>query len=482
MKLFNYIALIVGLCLGNITMSFAQTSPNSKKESIQALNAFVLYVNEVNNYLPIINSLMVDYNMKLNQYVDLPSQTSSSFSNALFPNNLFDEVIFHNSPNELYKKAMDLSRVLPEGEKSKIVGIAKVYQENTSYINVARFEVENLLNKLDLTKREDQVKVYEKMETVAKAFKDAKKLQYELEYQLKTSFKNIAGQLSSNNQLMKSLDDLYQLSRLAIEAVYEGNNVELPGISESLGKTMDQYTAVKMDEYNGTFWMNSTTQGKLKSIKNKTSDIIAEVKRYLNYEFVPERYKLYGRSYYFYNHSLLLKLNRFGMGIAAEINEIYTVNRQDRLYYFELPYDFKVIYPRILREEVFLPSANTFLPELPQVVQGRKVVKSEKKIRADKLEIEFEVFDHKIIDNDIVSILFNDEWILEKFVTTEKKHKFKIKLNPNGVNYLMLHADDVGKRPPATITLAYTIQGNRITYVMNADLNTSEVIEIRLEK
>lgn len=57
---------------------------------------------------------------------------------------------------------MDLSRVLPEGEKSKIVGIAKVYQENTSYINVARFEVENLLNKLDLTKREDQVKVYEK--------------------------------------------------------------------------------------------------------------------------------------------------------------------------------------------------------------------------------------------------------------------------------------------------------------------------------
>ncbi|MBK6784977.1 MAG: hypothetical protein IPG79_15370 [Saprospiraceae bacterium] len=89
MKLFNYIALIVGLCLGNITMSFAQTSPNSKKESIQALNAFVLYVNEVNNYLPIINSLMVDYNMKLNQYVDLPSQTSSSFSNALFPNNLF---------------------------------------------------------------------------------------------------------------------------------------------------------------------------------------------------------------------------------------------------------------------------------------------------------------------------------------------------------------------------------------------------------
>ncbi|MBK8820142.1 MAG: hypothetical protein IPN49_14030 [Saprospiraceae bacterium] len=46
----------------------------------------------------------------------------------------------------------------------------------------------------------------------------------------------------------------------------------------------------------------------------------------------------------------------------------------------------------------------------------------------------------------------------------------------------MLHADDVGKRPPATITLAYTIQGNRITYVMNADLNTSEVIEIRLEK
>ena len=108
---------------------------------------------------------MVDYNMKLNQYVDLPSQTSSSFSNALFPNNLFDEVIFHNSPNELYKKAMDLSRVLPEGEKSKIVGIAKVYQENTSYINAVSY------THLDVYKRQEYNRKEWSLESFDRSFR-----------------------------------------------------------------------------------------------------------------------------------------------------------------------------------------------------------------------------------------------------------------------------------------------------------------------
>jgi hypothetical protein len=170
------------------------------------------------------------------------------------------------------------------------------------------------------------------------------------------------------------------------------------------------------------------------------------------------------------------------MGVAAEINEIYVNNKVDKLLYFELPYDYKVVYPRKIREEVFLPATATFIKSVPQKVQDREVVKADRVIEVDRVEIEFEVYDHKIIDNDIVSILFNGDWILEKFKITEKKHKFKIKLNESGVNYLLLHAVDEGRRPPATIAVNYYANNVKNQIILNSTITKSELIEIVLKK
>src|SRR5690606_587020 len=149
-KQINTFFVVCGMSLLFATSGMAQYKTGGKTETIRALNGFVLYVNEVNNYLPIINSLMVDYNMKLNKFVDLPSHETSLFNNDLFPNNLFDDVIYHFSPNELYRNAVQSAEKLSPADKQKILAIAKNFQENTSFINVARFEVENLLTTLDL--------------------------------------------------------------------------------------------------------------------------------------------------------------------------------------------------------------------------------------------------------------------------------------------------------------------------------------------
>ncbi|MFZ1705084.1 MAG: hypothetical protein WAT79_12115 [Saprospiraceae bacterium] len=481
MKVFRLLILIPVLLTLTIH-GIGQGKSVSKKDNIKALNAFVLYVNEVNNYLPIINSLMVDYNMKLNKYVDLPSHETSLFSNALFPNNLFDDVIFHHSPNALYQTAKQLAQTLPANEKDKLLTISKAFQENTSYINTSRFEVERLLTTLDLTKRENVSKLYDKMETVSTAFKQSKKLQYELEYQLKATYKNIVGSGSQSEKISKSLEDIYQLSRLLIEAVYENNQEELEDLVKSHAKAVEQCKLIDMKDYNGTFWVNPVSQAKIKAIVNKASELNSEVKKYINYDPIPEKYNLYGRNYYFYNHSFLVKLNRFGMGIAAENNEILLANQVDKMLYFELPYDYKVIYPRVIREEMFLPSSVAFIQTLPRKVQEREVVKADRLIQVDKQEIEFEIYDHKIIDNDIVSILFNGEWVLENFKISDKKHKFRIKLNESGVNYLLLHAIDEGRRPPATIAIAYYANGMRNQIILNSDTIKSELIEIVLKK
>lgn len=469
---------------GQQTGKVAESSrTSSKKEVLKALNAYVEYVNEVNNYLPIINSLMVDYNMKLNTFVDLPSHQPSQFTNALFPDNLFDDVIFQHSPNALFQKAVQLSSVLPQADKTKLVGMATQFKDNTSYINTSRFEVEQMLVKLDLTKMENITKVYDKMETVAKAFKDSKKFQYELEYQIKTTYKNFLGGAPGNTEnIYKALDEVYHLARLEIEAVYENNNEELPGIMSSFQQTINQLKAIDLKEYNGTFWMNPFTQSKLTSIVQKAEGLQTEANRFSSFDNIPEKFNLYGRNYYFYNHAFLVKLNRFGMGVAAEINEIYVNNKVDKLLYFELPYDYKVVYPRKIREEVFLPATATFIKSVPQKVQDREVVKADRVIEVDRVEIEFEVYDHKIIDNDIVSILFNGDWILEKFKINEKKHKFKIKLNESGVNYLLLHAVDEGRRPPATIAINYYANNVKNQIILNSTITKSELIEIVLKK
>jgi hypothetical protein len=295
---------------GQQTGKVAESSrTSSKKEVLKALNAYVEYVNEVNNYLPIINSLMVDYNMKLNTFVDLPSHQPSQFTNALFPDNLFDDVIFQHSPNALFQKAIQLSSVLPQADKTKLVGMATQFKDNTSYINTSRFEVEQMLVKLDLTKMENITKVYDKMETVAKAFKDSKKFQYELEYQIKTTYKNFLGSApGSTENIYKALDEVYHLARLEIEAVYENNNEELPGIMSSFQQTINQLKAIDLKEYNGTFWMNPFTQSKLTSIVQKAEGLQTEANRFNSFDNIPEKFNLYGRNYYFYNHAFLVKL------------------------------------------------------------------------------------------------------------------------------------------------------------------------------
>jgi hypothetical protein len=67
-----------------------------------------------------------------------------------------------------------------------------------------------------------------------------------------------------------------------------------------------------------------------------------------------------------------------------------------------------------------------------------------------------------------------------KFIISQKPFEFTLKLNDKGKNFLLLHADDMGRQPPATIALSYMYKGKKETIVLNSDTVKSEVIEIIL--
>ena len=68
-------------------------------------------------------------------------------------------------------------------------------------------------------------------------------------------------------------------------------------------------------------------------------------------------------------------------------------------------------------------------------MKGRNVVIADRVIKVDTNIVTFQMYDHKLIDGDIVSISFNGDWIIEKFKISEKPYSFTIHLNDNGKTF-----------------------------------------------
>ncbi|MBC7884673.1 MAG: hypothetical protein H7X99_04320, partial [Saprospiraceae bacterium] len=118
---------------------------------------------------------------------------------------------------------------------------------------------------------------------------------------------------------------------------------------------------------------------------------------------------------------------------------------------------------------------------LPTVVKGRNVITATRTIKVDSFIADFKVYDHKIIDKDVVSLSFNGDWIIEKLQISGKPFEFTLKLNNEGKNFLLLHADDMGRNPPATIALSYMYKGKKQIIILNSDTAKSEIIEILVQ-
>ena len=83
-----------------------------------------------------------------------------------------------------------------------------------------------------------------------------------------------------------------------------------------------------------------------------------------------------------------------------------------------------------------------------------------------------------IEDGDVISLNFNGDWILEKMPLKAKHKKLKLMLNAEGKNFFILHAENVGRRPPNTMAVDYFYKGRKHQIILKSDLNVSEMIEI----
>ena len=456
-------------------------------DMIKALNNYVNFSNESTHGMLIVHRLLENFNKNINKYVDLPDQQINFYSNKDLPKDIFedpDNWFYETSPNNWYKRIMDNKGVLPTATEVSLLESANKMKAIIGNINNVRFDLENQISSLDLTKRENLGVVYDKLEEAVKWYKDYYTFQQELENTITKYYNslNIPKDKIEFSQVIKAMTDVYSTNRDALNALYFKDDDNYLDLYTKEAAALDRFKKIKPKDYNSAKLNNSKVQAYWSNIIKQFTESLEAQKQFMESENIPLEFKLYDKYYYYYNISIINKFNRYGNGIVYEMNRIIEQLNIPITRLFEMPHYFKVIYPKLLDDTGILASSDPVISTLPQTVKGRSVVLANHTIYIDSALVKFQMYDHKIIDGDIVSLSFNGDWIVEKFRISEKPYEFTLKMNDSGKNFLLLHADDMGRQPPATIALSYTYRGKRQLITLNSDIGKSEVIEIIVKK
>jgi len=450
-------------------------------QDLKQVNKAVEYTNESIHGMFIIHRLLELNNQDINKYVDLESYKLNDFGNGDLPKDIFEdpksEFYRRSSPNTIFKEIN-----LPASSEmmQTLMRIKNICTE----INGLRFSVADYISTNDMNSPEKLGKVYEMLQRCEQLYENY----YGERAYISSLRADYANQVSGGAK-QKELFDIY--TRL-----YDPINIILRNIKMNKDYDLDghmrNFESAKKDL---AIYMRSKSNERLleanKGIVQKADDIITQVEAYLANTSLPKEQSQYGKFYYYHNYKLLHKTNHSGLGMINQMNEFIRASNSPYPMFLEMPHYYKVIYPKrkekvsILAETPEISSSTeaptpvAVVTEIPKVFEEREVVSSDHTIYIDKAEITLELYDHLLLDGDIVSLSFNGEWVLQNHSLEAEPKKLKLKLNPNGKNYLLLHAENLGRRPPNTIGLSYLApKGGRKEILLRSDLEKSELIEI----
>ena len=462
--------LIMGLFL---LLSTASGIPYQKPpDKIDVLNNYVHFLNESIHGMLIVHRLLENFNLDINKYVDLDSYQINFYSNRDLPRDIFEDPenwFYDTSPYEWYDKIIAESDILDSDISKKLNTDASFIVDLIKTTNQKRFDIEALISGQDLTDSDQLQKVYDELESCVKLYNSFFETQLRMEKQLYSIdfpkpayYKNLAG--------------LYQDLRGVLLAVRNKNDNQFNLINDRFKTTLSSFSLATIPpEFSG----NNKVRFHTNNLLAQASKAKASAQRFADGVPPNKDYELYGEHYFYYNSDIINKFNRYGSGIVFEMNELLKLLNFQGLYFTELPHYYKVIYPRKIEKINVIASEQKTIAVIPPEIDGRKLNKKEEGIlKVDNEIIEVSIYDHMIQDGDIVSLNFNGEWVLRRHKLTSEPFKLKLKLNQEGKNFLALHAENMGARPPNTMALSYFAMGKKQLYIMNSDMNTSEVIEI----
>lgn len=97
--------------------------------------------------------------------------------------------------------------------------------------------------------------------------------------------------------------------------------------------------------------------------------------------------------------------------------------------------------------------------------------------KVSESELNIELFDHENEDGDIISVCFNGQYLIEKYLLTNKPKIFNIKLLSNQQNVLTVFANNTGKEGANTSAIRFLLNGKQEQIILYADKKESDGIE-----
>ncbi len=118
---------------------------------------------------------------------------------------------------------------------------------------------------------------------------------------------------------------------------------------------------------------------------------------------------------------------------------------------------------------------------LPEKITSRNI-REVKTLEVKSNNIKVELFDDGEIDNDIVSVFFNNTEVVSSKSLTVNGYVLNLELVPGKTNELVLYADNLGTIPPNTALMIITDGVNRYEVRLAADLKTNASVRFELRK
>ena len=460
-------------------MAKAQLTNSTESKEVEALNNYVFFANECAHGMLIVHGLLYKFNQDLNKGIDMDSYQVNFYSNKDLPADIFADTWFYDiAPYDWHKKAKITSSILPAANAQALNTLSDQLKAIVLDINALRFSLEKLVA-ADLSNQDNVLAVYQELERATKLFDDFHTQQQRLRLEIDKAYRKIKPSLDVEfPDLVIMMDNAYRVSLAVMNTLHAKTDKGLVEKIEKLDATQANLKATSLESYNSTRLLSREVQGHYKNLQIKISEFSDGTNNFYYTAEVPKEYKMYGKYYYYYNKDLISKFNRFGIGVVFEINSILDYLRSDQLRYMEMPHFYQVVYPKKIEKVDHLSSTAGTLTTLPTKLKDREITVASKTIKVDDEKVTFQLYDHMIEDGDVVSINFNGDWVVDSLKIVSKPYELKVQLNPEGKNYIILHAENVGRRPPNTMAVSYMYNGKRKQIVMKADYNTSEIIEI----
>jgi len=472
--------LLIALVMPNV---FSAQSIMQKRAKVDALNSVIHFANESTHGMLVVHRMLENYNQDINQYVDLESFKINFYTNKDLPKDIFDDPenwFYDTSPYEWYNIAVRSAEKTRYTNSQKLIKTMGTMKSTLTEINQLRFDLDKAIIDKDLTDTTLLNKVYKELERGVSLYDKYYELHKSLLSDVGVAFKEVRP-TANEVQYPKLYEKMVNLFLTTKDILLSVKQKEDENLDVQIAKQItaaDAFNNIDLSSFGSSRLTSRKIQRIKDNLKEQSGLSISSIKKFYETAEVPNEYKQYGKFYYYYNSDLINKYNRYGNGIVFELNNMIAYLDIPVLRFTELPHYFKVIYPKKLDKVEYLAASDSKITRLPSKLKEREIQMSTRKIKVDSLKFEVSLYDHMIEDGDVISLNFNGDWVLDKMPLTSDKKKLKLMLNKEGKNYFILHANNVGRRPPNTMAVDYYYRGFKKQIILESDMNVSEMIEI----